>query len=297
MSLRDKITNYIVGSEKKEPFNESKLPSSRRKQFLDILKNRFGALVSLSLLTFLFALPAIAWFIVWTAFIKSPPEDMVNDAVLMASRNFNLNIVLYLVLLPLLMVAYLGLSGTFHVLKKLCWNEGIFIWHDFFKGIKENWKVSLLSGFLVGFVLLGTMGNYYFYQTIELPFVIQVILMIIFTFITICTVVASFFMITQSQIFANSIGGYVKNAYLFATILFPKNLLIFLISVVPLVIYFLVRVIFVQLVYIFALAIIGFGIFALVWSLYSIYVFDKFINNNYEHEIVNKGLSSHKKGE
>lgn len=297
MAFKDKIKNYIVGNEQKEPFQENKLPSTRKKQFFDIMKNRFGVMVGISLLVFLFSLLAIVWFLVWTAFIKSPPEDVANDPTLLANRAFYLNMILYLVFLPLLMLSYVGLGGAFRVLKKLCWNEGIFFFHDFFEGIKENWKVSLLAGFLVGFVLLGTMGNYYFYQMVHLPFVLQVVFMIILTFILITTFIASLLMMMQAQIFRNKMWGYVKNAYLFATILFPKNLLIFVLSMVSFIGFFFVRLIFVQLVYLFVLAIIGFGIFALIWSLYSIYIFDKFIHQNYEKELVNKGLYHHQKGE
>ncbi len=297
MAFKDKVKKYIVGNENKEPFHESNLPATRTKQFFDILKNRLGAIVGISLLVFAFSLLAIVWFIAWRAFIISPPADIANDPVLLANRAFYLNLILYLVLLPLIMLSYVGLGGAFQVLKKLCWNEGIFFFHDFAKGIRESYKVSLLAGFLVGFVLLGTMSNYYFYQVISLPFIMQVAFMTILTLILVITIMASLFMVMQAQIFRNKISGYLKNGYLFAAVLFPKNLVFFILGIIPLIVFFFIRLIFLQLVYLFVLAIIGFGIFTLIWSLYSIYVFDKYINQNYEKELVDKGLYHHQKGE
>lgn len=45
-------------------FTPSKLPGSRWAQFKDIFRNRFGALVKINLLVLLFALPAIAWYVI-----------------------------------------------------------------------------------------------------------------------------------------------------------------------------------------------------------------------------------------
>ena len=58
------IYRLTMGRDDLPDFTPSKLPGSRWAQFKDIFRNRFGALVKINLLVLLFALPAIAWYVI-----------------------------------------------------------------------------------------------------------------------------------------------------------------------------------------------------------------------------------------
>ncbi len=295
MSINDKLRELIVGKESDAPFIEAQLPKTRKRQFLDILKHRYSAMIILSLLTFVFVAPALVWFIVFNAFINTVPPEMSGNEALLLERSFSLNVILYLFMIPLIIIAFIGLGGTFKVVKKLCWNEGIFLFSDFIKGVKDNFKVSLLSGLMLGMMLFITMSSIYFYNLVDVNRIIEISFITILIICLIIVISASLFMMTQAQIYKNSIEGYLKNSFLFSSVLLPQNLLVLLISVVPMLIYLIVQIAFVQLVWLIVLALIGFSILALVWYLYSIYIFDKFINRRYQKDIDQKGLYKEEK--
>ena len=134
--------------------SERLLPKNRLRAYFDILRTRFGTLVLLSLLTFLFFIPYYFWRISWGAYMALPPAEELSEA-LMLERSFWLESFGALVEWPLLLVAALGLGGAFEIARMLSFQEGgIFLGKDFFRGLRENWKSALLAGGIWGFFSL-----------------------------------------------------------------------------------------------------------------------------------------------
>ncbi len=145
----------------KTDFNISSLPHNRKAQFKDILKHRFPLLILTAIFIFIGFLPLILLYGT-TVFITSVDvfvEIMKQHNVPEADQGFiyfwlvNFS---YLIMVPFVMIACLFMCGGFRIYRLLAWDEGVFFFYDFFKGIKLNFKQGLLVGFLISFYIFVT---------------------------------------------------------------------------------------------------------------------------------------------
>lgn len=139
----------------KTDFNYISLPHNRRAQFGDILKHRFPLLILTAIFIFIGFLPLV--FIYGTnVFITNVDifvQIMKQYNVPQADQGFIyfwLNNFSYLIMIPLMMIACLFLCGGLRIYRLLAWDEGVFFFHDFFKGIKMNFKQGLIVGLFLG---------------------------------------------------------------------------------------------------------------------------------------------------
>ena len=125
------------------------LPRNRKEVFFDLLKNRKMNLFAFSCYTFIFFIPlAVDLFIF----------NYLESAAIIAERSEDLfTWVMYsmLIMLPCMLIGFIGLAGAFYTAKKMVWQEGISLASDFFQGIKENWKHAILNGVIFGLALFG----------------------------------------------------------------------------------------------------------------------------------------------
>ena len=68
-----------------------------------------------------------------------------------------------LIMIPGFLIASLGIAGASRVLRLLCYGEGIFLVHDFFDGIKKNFKICLINSLIIGiyFFIIEFMFNFF----------------------------------------------------------------------------------------------------------------------------------------
>ena len=132
------------------------LPRNRREVFFDLIKHRKMTLFSLSSFTFMFFIP-LAVDLFYFNYVES-----LAIAADKKDHLFSLLFYSMLIVLPCMIVGFIGLAGAFYVAKKMVWQEGISMAHDFSIGIKENWKHSLINGVLFGLFLFGLVvgGSY-----------------------------------------------------------------------------------------------------------------------------------------
>ena len=170
------IYRLTMGKDNLPDFTPDRLPGTRFQLFKDVFFNRIGALVKINLLVLLFCLPAIAW-VVLMQFIKQADGSLlpysgnvgigypiVNDVVTLGQqRAFQFDLQTYLILIPCIMIASIGLSGAFYVIRRLSWGEGISVASHFFQGIKMNFLPFLWSSLFAGvslFLVLANIGIY-----------------------------------------------------------------------------------------------------------------------------------------
>lgn len=124
--------------------DESLFPATRPQALLWALKEHFPRFVLLSLLSFLFAFPLWIYFLFFSFYFSAPEA-------------FSLRYLLsYLALIPLTAIAFLGQGGLFWCAKKTAFLEGNSPKEEFFLGVKQTYRESLLSGivFSLNYVLL-----------------------------------------------------------------------------------------------------------------------------------------------
>lgn len=275
---------------------EARLPKNRFRAYFDILRGRFWKLVGLSLLTFLFFVPLYFWRVAWGAYSALPAEGLTEAETLF--RSFVLESFSSLVSWPLTLLATFGLGGAFEVVAAFTRQEGtVYLFRDFFRGAKENWKSSLLAGFFVGLGNFLFAFNSRFYPTIEgIPGFLPIFLSVFFALVMAYFHILGYFLLASATVYRFSFKASLKNNLVFAAVLFPKNLLFLLLAASFPLLLELIPYLLVQEILIALIAFYGLSHLALVYQLYGESVFDRFINRQSAPSILGRGLDRHGDG-
>ena len=259
------------------------LPHSRKEVFFDLLRHRKMTLFSLSCFTFMFFIP-LAVDLFYFNFL-----EMAAIATEKYEYLFSLVFYSMVIMLPCMIIGFIGLAGAFYVAKRLVWQESTSLAVDFFFGIKENWKHALVNGIIFGITLFGLIvgGSYLLIYSPTAPVWCGVgIGALILLFIVLGMVNALTF--TQDVYYSNPFMTTVKNAFSFMGLLNWRVLVTFLLTTGLVV--GLGCINFVTLA-------IGMVLFAflnsaviIIYTLMSHEVFDKYINKDYYPDMVGKGL-------
>ena len=297
------IYRLTMGKDNLPDFTPDKLPGTRWQLFKDIFFGRFGALVKINLLTLLFCLPAIAWMVIMTMLKQMDGSvlpysgnigvgyPITGDVTSLGeSRAFSYDLQTYLVLIPLIVIAGIGLSGAFYVMRRLVWGEGTSVGGHFFRGIKQNFLPFLWSSLFLGvslFIVMANIGIYNYMDSVHavLRVVGIVISMIQFFFI----LSMMLFLTTQAVTYKLKTWGLIKNSFLFTIALLPQNLIMLFLSAIPvLLLIFLPTIIRMFFLVIFVL--IGFSYIMLVWTVYAHWAYDRFINDRVAGAVKNRNM-------
>ena len=259
------------------------LPTNRKEVFFDLLRNRKMTLFALSCYTFMFFIP-LAVDLIYFNFVESMAISAEKFEYL-----FSLIFYSMLIMLPCMVIGFIGLAGAFYAAKKLVWQEGVSLASDFFKGIKENWKHALINGVIFGLVLFGLIiGGSFMLIYADVHAVVRgiaigalIVLFLVFGMVTVLN-------FTQGVYYENSFGVTLKNSFSFLGLLNWKVLVIYLLSTGVVVTLGLFN---------FLTLVIGLLLFAVLnsvvivlYTLISHSAFDKYINQEHYPDMVNKGL-------
>ena len=240
-------------------------------------------LLTLSFFTFMFFIP-LAVDLFYFNFLE-------NVAVANGKEEQVFSYIFYsmVIMLPCMVIGFIGLAGAFYAVKKLVWQEGIMISYDFFRGIKENWLHGLINGMLFGIILFGfVVGGEYLLIRGDLPPVIRGI-----GFGGLILVMLTFGMIiplnfTQGVYYSNSYSRTLKNSFGFLGLLNWRILLTFLFSTGVVIALACLNMITLG-VGLFLFALLN-SVVITIYTLLSHSAFDKFINKDHYPDMVGKGL-------
>ena len=261
----------------------SSLPHNRKEVFFDLLRHRKMNLFALSTLTFSFFIP-LAVDLFYFNFLENVAT--ANDKL---DYLFSLIFYSMLIMLPCMIIGFIGLAGAFHVAKKIVWQEGIALASEFFQGIKENWKHALVNGALFGISLFGLVvgGSYLLIFSRQMPALCGVgigALVLVFLFLGMS--LSLFY--TQDVYYENTYITTLRNSFRFLGLLHWKALVIFLLSTGALVAMCALNLITLS-IGLFLFAILN-SVIIILYTLISHSAFDKYINSVNYPEMVNKGL-------
>ena len=259
-------------------FNISYMPHNRIEVFKDILLNRSSTLFSVGIMLLIFAIPliAIVFFSLQTlANFKEYSEETYQQLLLTLNTN-------NLLIMVGLMFFSIGLAGAYKIVRMLIWQEGIFFMHDFFKGVKENLKNFLLTGFFIG--LLNLVTQYLYFNVSVSEYAIMACIIGIAFFLP-----SVLFILGQSIIYKLPYIQMLKNAILLAWRNFYTSIPVLLLNVAFIVVPFFIENI-AYLVYILLIPILIAPLLIMFNMLYTDTLFDKFINKDNFKEIYDKGI-------
>lgn len=259
------------------------LPRNRKEVFFDLLRHRKMNLFALSSFTFMFFIP-LAIDLLYFNFLE-------NVAIANDKLDYLFSLIFYsmLIMLPCMIIGFIGLSGAFQVVKKMVWQEGIVLASEFFQGVKENWKHAFINGVIFGATLFGLVvgSSYLMIFSREMPVLCGVgigALVVIFLFFGMS--IAIFY--TQDVYYENSYLTTLKNSFRFLALLNWKVLVIFLLStgaVIALAALNLITLV----IGLFLFAVLN-SVVIVLYTLVAHDAFDKYINMDNYPDMVGKGL-------
>ena len=260
------------------------LPHNRKEVFFDLLAHRKMTLFALSCYTFMFFIP-LAVDLLWFNFLESVAISNNADA----AQLFSLYFYSMLIMLPCMVIGFLGFAGAFYTAKRLVWQEDVSLAFDFFHGIKENWKHAIINGFAFGLFLFGAaVGSIYLIlflnsQPILLGLGIGALILL---FLVFGMVISLNF--AQDVYYENGIGTTFKNSFCFLGLLNWKVLVTFLLSTGVVVLLGCFNLLTLAI----GVACFAFlnSLVVIIYTLLSHHAFDKYINKEHYPDMVGKGL-------
>jgi uncharacterized membrane protein YesL len=260
------------------------LPVTYWAEFCLAYRTNFVLLAKLSLFLAFFALPSLATLVIqglYEGTMSADGEEVL--AILSLRRWFGF------MLIPDLAILGLGLSGAFYVLLKFVWNEGVLFWHDFWVGIKKNWKSALAISLSYGTII--SLFNFALncFSTDDL-FLFYVFAFVVFVIILLILISMYLYSLTSSLIYAQTTRQMIKNSFSFIVASFPKTILAIVGSLLPFMVCYFVSVPLVLYITILLYALIGFGNGVLIILLCHLSTYDRLVNMNDYPSLYHKGL-------
>ena len=302
------VNRLLMGKEKSEDFARASLPSNRWELFWDILKGSFWKLVLLNLLVLLFCLPLVLLVYYRGAVGKNyatiypfaqgfgvgyqAPYTMQG---FLESISYNANMVVYLALPIVMFIAAIGISGGAYTIRNMVWSEGVFVSNDFWKGIKQNYKqillillifslifyLTILSSSLARYNIAGGASIVWIY------YVLEILSYVILGYYSLMTL----HMITLSVTYELTTWQVIRNSFYVTLAFFPLSLFFGVVALIPFGLLFVSEQIpLLTLILVVVLLLMGFSYTLLVWTNYSQWTFDKFINDMVPGAKKNRGI-------
>lgn len=272
--------------------NYRPLPTNRRGLFFEITYARSKIILKSSMTISLFALPLLIWVII-NALINSLMLQelnamVVDDQSAMIMKMFYQQLISNAISIPLYLILSVGLGGIFYVMRNLAWGELKDYKQELIDGIKQNYKNSIF----IGLILSVAINSLYVMRWLFFGYNSGIVGIVIYTFLLLLFVLISLFSFTQQVVYNNKFFHLIRNAMILTFSKLFSNLLVIMLTFSPIALLIYFSISLPSLIVLLTLVFIGFGYMALVITLYSHYIFDKFINKKYYTQLVNKGITN-----
>ena len=258
---------------KEKDFIKDNLPKNRRQQFSYLLKNEWRTLLSLLGLYLIALLPFVVsiFLRVFVDFSSETIKAVVTFSVTIASQ----------------LIMGLLLSGSLRIYRLMVFNEGFLFFSDFLYGIKQNFKHVMINTII--FILLElSLLLVSFTNMDDTTYIIYFILMGVYD---VLFYPVFLYINAETPVYENKYLVSLINAVKMAIKNFPFTLLFVLYI---LAIHLLGAIggipLFVYMICLLALFIF-LPIYTLMYFLFAISRFDKYINNRLAKQLYRKGLS------
>ena len=284
------MNNYLYGKAGKADFTPDQLPANRFDLFLEMMRIRFSGLITMNLVSVLFALPALAWSIISYSALVYNLEQQTAAAQASASV-LDPTVLLYLLgMIPCLMIISVFNTGVFYILRNWARDQHTFTFSDFKDAVKANWKQALLLGLINGLSLPVVYIAYTYYGTMGAAggafwYVPQMLVLILLAFWWMANMLITPMMVTYDMNFKT----LVRNSFIMVVGRLPWSLLFWVPSIaIPaaLILFVPYGVVVAALFYL----LFGFSLTNFVYVSYANSCFDRFLNPRIEGAQVNMGL-------
>lgn len=308
MAKKGFIAKIIEGPERSETYARSTLPTNRWELGWDVFKTNKGKLFGLNLLTLLFCLPLVALFVMryvlktvdiaifpFTQNMGIGYPAYPATSGLQAQLALNVNVEFFKFVIIGVAFLAVAISGGFYVMRNMVWAEGVMVASDFFKGVKQNYFVVFFSllfytVIMAASVLSLNMSSVLIATGGGIKWLLVVAQVLTYVIMAIATMMV-FYMITLGITYKLSFGALIRNSFILSIALVPTNVFFMAFSAVWLLLLLLGKVMPLFLIIgIFMVFIWGVSLFMLVWTDYSNWVFDTYVNDKVPGAKKNRGI-------
>lgn len=308
MAKKGFIAKIIEGPERSETYARSTLPTNRWELGWDVFKTNKGKLFGLNLLTLLFCLPLVALFVMryvlktvdiaifpFTQNMGVGYPAYPATSGLQAQLALNVNVEFFKFVIIGVAFLAVAISGGFYVMRNMVWAEGVMVVSDFFKGVKQNYFVVFFSllfytVIMAASVLSLNMSSVLIATGGGIKWLLVVAQVLTYVIMAIATMMV-FYMITLGITYKLSFGALIRNSFILSIALVPTNVFFITFSAVWLLLLLLGKIMPLFLIIgIFMVFIWGVSLFMLVWTDYSNWVFDTYVNDKVPGAKKNRGI-------
>ncbi len=281
------IDKLYVDKANHDYLTENYLEGSRFKLFSNVFFGKMGAMSRANWMMLLFCLPAFAvlfyayyltiQYSAYTPFsgnlgigypVVSNAEE-IYSALMYKNSMFRA-----LLLVPCVIVGFVGLAGAFNVIKYQSLGIDVKIFKTFFKGVKNNAVTHIWLGLINSmlFLLLTFTINGFGVENLHLA--IKIISIILVSVLFAFSIIVSMFIMTQSALYDMPLSNMIKNAVRLTFTFVLQNIIILIFSLVPVGLLFIMNTSYIlQLIVIMVCAMLGFSYIICIWTIYSHYVY------------------------
>jgi len=269
-----------------------RLPKNRWQSFWDCVSNHTSQLIACGFMATLFALPLMI-ILGLTNILVFDLNYQIGLGTITVEEGvkaiFNTMNTANLFTIPAIILLFIGLSGLVRIIRRLIWQEDIFFWFDFRKGVKENWGSFLASGLIVGVanwtVQLLIRYGYFIDHSSWYEWALPISIAVAVLLIPILT-----YTLVQTDIYVLSFSAKMKNAFLLTMRTAPATFGFVALVFAPWGIFWISmnEVLYLVLLAFFFIIFVPLEILAI--NEYCLHVFDRFINKMNHPEIFDKGI-------
>lgn len=275
----------------KTDYSIDMLPKNRRAVFLDTVQLQWRNLLLLGLILLVSAIPLllssltddvyVSGFL--EAFEATASEQQAGAAYALAYWEIGRGLVNAL----LIALFAVGLSGVCRVLRQYAWGENVYVPTDFVKGVKDNWKQTVLLGLLLGLIYTLCLIVLYFSSGYASGFVSALSMLPIAISILLILPVFSISLV-MVPVYTNTFGANFKNA-LYVYTKAPLRVLLVMVCCAVIWIPTVIPNVFCHL-FGGILAVLLLPFVLLAWTLFCYNQFDKHLNIDICPELINRGI-------
>ncbi len=290
------FSRLIEGPERSEDYARKTLPTNRWALGFDLFKTNLGKIMKINFLMLLFALPIFVVFYFRMVLISSQASlapFAQNIGIGYPAYPFitgtseqivlNVDLLTFAGIFLLSFIVAIGVSGGFYVMRNLVWTEGVFVASDFWTGVKKNYKTVLPSTLLYVMILAITflsidLSNVQIAFNPSSTVIFTISKVISYVFIVFFTSVY-LFMLTLGVTYDLKFGKLIRNALIFTVGLLPLNVFFMALSLAILLLLLFDITSMLFAFGLIAVLLLGIALFTLIWTNYSQWAFDEFLND------------------
>lgn len=248
---------------------------------------KLWAMAKTNWLILLFCLPIVVWQIFVTvkqfSIYSTAPFSfnfgigypITTDAEYIGTMaTANLQTQSALIMIPLIIIAFVGLAGGFNVVKYISWDMDVKVARTFFRGIKNSFAPFIWMGLMVGLCyFLGVYGYWQVWELSSMALWLKIIITILACLVFLFVIMMCMYVMTQGSMYNLGLLDLLKNAFWLTVRYIPQNLLIVVVSSIPVWLMFLPQTL--MLISYMVIFMLGFVYIIAVWSVFGQFVYDR----------------------